>query len=227
MCGRFSLVAVSQALAERFNAVLPRPIKPRYNIAPSSEVPVIMNRSEEKFTIARWGLIPPWAQNMTVGYKMINARVETLQEKPSYKMPFKLKRCLVPADGFYEWKKTPEGRIPYRITLKSEELFAFAGLYDRWRDPEGNEVMSFTIITLPPNDLVRQIHDRMPAILRKEHEKVWLADTPARTLLDEILQPYPAELMQSFRISSMINSPSNDGPELIRPVKSGQTLLRY
>jgi len=220
MCGRFSLVTVSTVISDRFKVAIEEPMRPRYNIAPGQQVPVILNTDKEKIQMLRWGLIPHWAKDDKIGYKMINARAETLLERNSYKGPIKTKRCIIPADGFYEWKKTAAGRTPFRITLPDESLFAFAGIYDQWED-----IYSFSIITVPPNDTVAPIHDRMPAILSPEHELMWLDETPAQVVIDKALKPYPGE-MKSYQISSLINSPSNNTPDVIKPDKT-PTLLDF
>ena len=219
MCGRFSLITISEFLSNRFNVTIEEELVPRYNIAPSQNIPIITNVNPGKLIMARWGLVPHWAKDKSVGYSMINARAETLLEKSSYKMPFQRQRCLIPADGFYEWKKTDTKKVPYRITLKDQKVFAFAGIYDIWKTEE-EELLSCSIITTTPNRLVAQIHDRMPAILRQEHERLWLAETPVARLSEVALVPYPPEQMKSEQISELINSPKNDSVEVIKPVKS-------
>jgi len=189
---------------------------PRYNIAPGQELPVVVAEDSRVLKLMRWGLVPGWAKDVSIGYKMINARAETISEKPSFKKPFREERCLIPADGFYEWKKMPNSRAktPYRVCLKSEEPFAFAGLWDSWVSSEGKELQTYTIITTEPNDLVRPIHNRMPVILLPENEDKWL-DTGLKdtSSLATMLKPYPSELMETYEISSLVNSPKNDIPE--------------
>ena len=167
----------------------------------------------------RWGLIPPWATDPAIGHKMINARAETLSQKPSFRGPFEKSRCLVLADGFYEWARNPRGRgkTPMRIVLKSREPFAFAGLWDRWQDPKGGDIGSFTIITTEANNALRPIHDRMPVILKPDHEDPWLDfDTPIARL-KEMLVPYPNDQVEAYPVSKLLNSPSNDTPVCIEP----------
>ncbi|MBN1502454.1 SOS response-associated peptidase [Candidatus Woesearchaeota archaeon] len=226
MCGRFSLAAVGPTLADFFNIRVDETLKPRYNIAPTQQAPVITGDKAEELIMMRWGLIPGWAKEIETKYSMINARAETLTSRPAYKKPFQSQRCLVPADGFYEWRKTPTAKIPYRITLRDNGLFAFAGIFDIWKDEEGREIKSFTIITVPPNSLVRELHNRMPAILRREHEKLWLHSTAAEKLIEIALKPYPSEKMKAYQISPLVNSPSNDSFEIIKPAET-KTLFDY
>lgn len=193
---------------------------PRYNIAPTQMVPIIIVEERgRKLEMMRWGLIPSWAKEVAVGNRMINARCETLAEKPAFKRYFKSSRCLVPADGFYEWKKAGTAKQPMRITLKSGQLFAMAGLWARWRDARGQEVHSFSVITTAPNSLMRDIHNRMPAILHPAREIEWL--DPANADLDSLqamLSPYPAEQMLAYPVSTIVNSPRNDNKACIAKV---------
>ena len=167
-----------------------------------------------------WGLIPSWAKDMSIGNKMINARAETVAEKASFKKPFKDKRCLVLANGFYEWKKTDKkNKIPYYFMLKSKQPFAFAGLWEEWKNPEGEKILSFTIITTKANELMEPIHDRMPVILKENVETQWLDPENKDTdKLLSLLQPYPAGLMESYRVSDIVNSPKNDIPACVEPI---------
>ena len=170
----------------------------------------------------RWGLIPSWAKSASIGSRMINARAETVAERPSFRTALRRRRCLVLADGFYEWQRNGAGRRPMRITMASGEPFAFAGLWDVWRDPRGETVRSCTIITTAANDLLSSIHDRMPVILPREMESLWLdhaMQDPAA--LTGVLTPYPVELMEVYEASTLVNSPSNDSPEVVVPVGRG------
>ena len=190
---------------------------PRYNAAPTQPVLAVMN-GEERRAEHRWGLIPSWARSASVGSRLINARAETATELPSFRTAFTRRRCLVLADGFYEWRRVGNSRILMRIVMKSGEPFAFAGLWDTWRDPEGEMVRSCTIITTEPNKLLRPIHDRMPAILSRDAEPLWLDDDLQDPgLLGNLLSPYPADLMEACRVSALANRPSNDGPEVDPP----------
>lgn len=219
MCGRYTL-EITESLQERFavEGELPE-IESRYNIAPGQSLPVVMSNSPNRIELMRWGFIPFWAKEASSGYKLINARAETLGEKPAFKKALEHQRCLIPASGFYEWQKTSQGKQPHLIRLKDTGYFAFAGLYSRWRDPAGTTVLSYTIITTTPNELVAPIHNRMPAILSPADEAAWLdSGLTDPGALAELLHPYPAEAMRAYPISPRVNSPSNEGPELIEQV---------
>ena len=196
MCGRFNLVGPGN-LHFRFATQNELPgLPPRYNIAPSQQIVIITNRREMQ--LVRWGLLPHWAKEARFGGKTINARAESVASKPSYRGPFRYRRCLVPATGFYEWLATPEGKIPYHIRLKSGEVFGMAGLYDTWTDAEGNELRTCAIITTEANELMAPIHNRMPVILLPEDEERWL--DPDMTEPEEIvslLRLYPADFMMA------------------------------
>lgn len=216
MCGRFTL-DIDKRFYPRFrlaNAILD--IKPRYNIAPAQNVPVIKKKklTENELEIMRWGLIPFWAKDPNIGYKMINARSETVLEKPSFKNSFKTKRCLVPATGFYEWEKQGSEKIPHYFHLKDKQYFAFAGLYDIWKDPEGNEIKTFTIITTKPNSLVSNIHDRMPVIIEEKDEQEWLMNDDLG-FLESLLKSYTPKEMDEYVVSQKVNGTKNDSRELI------------
>lgn len=218
MCGRFSFSPLTKIIEERFNVIIDKTdYKPRYNCAPSQNLAVISNVSQGKLSYFRWGLIPFWAKDKSIGNKLINAKAETISEKPSFRNSFKRKRCLVLSDGFYEWKKENE-KIPFRITMKDNSLFAMAGIWDNWKDNENEIINSFAIITTTPNELLKNIHNRMPVILHKTNENDWLNNNN-RDVLSELLKPYPFELMQAYQVSKLVNSPANDNPEIIKPVK--------
>jgi len=192
----------------------------RYNVAPSQEMPVVLHKGINQVQLMRWGLIPSWAPEMKIGYSMINARAETLLEKRSFLKPIKSQRCIVPANGFYEWQKSDTAKIPYFIHLKDSPLFGFAGLYDQWKDPTGKVIFSYSIITTEANDLVRPIHIRMPVILAPEEEEAWL-DTEKYPVNDVVgfLKPYPAEKMEAYTVSKNVNSPRTDSPDLINRIE--------
>ncbi|KJR44582.1 hypothetical protein UF75_5044 [Desulfosporosinus sp. I2] len=212
MCGRFS-IAEFKRIEERFYIETPD-LKPNYNVAPSQDVPVILNNGSNQLAMFRWGLIPFWAKDPSVGNKMKNARAETIDEKPSFKHILQRKRCLVVADGFYEWKKEGSTKRPYRITLKNQGLFGFAGLWDTWKSPTGDIVNPCSIITTAPNDLMVPIHNRMPVILPREVEHVWLDQSIGENgFLKSLLVSYPAELMEAYEVSRFVDSPKNTGPE--------------
>lgn len=216
MCGRFSIIKKAEDIQSRFSIKAGlEDHQPVYNAAPGMRLGVITNKNPERLEMYKWGLVPYWAKDVSIGYKMINARSETLAEKPSFRNFLKSKRCLVPADGFYEWKKDGKAKQPFRIFLRDESLFAFAGLWDSWNDPEGNTLHSFTIITTSANALMTPIHDRMPVILFPENEKLWLDSSASQDQLLSLLKPYPAELMDCYKISSLVNSPVNNSPEVL------------
>ena len=225
MCGRITLSTDKDDLQSRWGFIDPSGvldlIKPRYNIAPSQNSPTLMVKEDRRVLVMmRWGLVPFWAKEPSIGYKMINAKSETLSEKPSFRKPFKEKRCLVLADGFYEWEKTDKkNKVPYRFILKNRQPFAFAGLWDVWKTPEGDTLLSFTIITTRANELMERIHDRMPVILHEKDEAKWLDPEFKDTeKLSSLLQPYPSEQMVAYKVSTIVNSPKNDTPSCIEPV---------
>ncbi len=219
MCGRFT-VTLTIGLAERFRVPLsPLPLAPRYNIAPSQPVPVVVKREESERELAEmvWGLVPHWARDPAAAGRAINARAETLEDRPTFRDPLHHHRCLVPANGFYEWRKEGKSREPSYIHRKDDGLFAIAGLYDIWRGPAEEEIRSFTIVTTEPNSLVSHYHDRMPAILRQDDEETWLSPGRlAQQKVQEILSPYPAEFLEAYRVSRKVNDPAAEGRELIR-----------
>ena len=223
MCGRYSLIADIQELARQFefdgsgfdNS-------PRYNVAPTQSVLTITHREERQGDYMRWGLIPSWAKDASIGNRMINARGETVAQKPSFRNALQRRRCLVLADGFYEWQEAGKSKRPMRIVLKSGEPFAFAGLWESWRSPEGETVRSCTIVTTAANDLLRPIHERMPVILPRELEEFWLdGDVTDSAALTDVLAPYPDEAMEFFQVSPLVNKAANNGPDLIVPVGEG------
>jgi putative SOS response-associated peptidase YedK len=179
---------------------------------------VIVNDSKKHVEMMQWGLVPFWAKDEKSGYKMINARAETLPVKPSFRKALSLQRCIIPAGGFFEWKHVDKEKIPYYIFLKNQSVFGFAGLYDVWHDKQGRELKTYTIITTEPNALVEPIHNRMPVILEKQNEYEWLnpdETEPAR--LVKLLHPYPAWEMEAYPVSRLVNSPANDTKEVIEP----------
>ncbi|WP_121612130.1 SOS response-associated peptidase [Mesobacillus foraminis] len=224
MCGRFTLTADFEQLIERFEIEsfhLNDEYVPSYNIAPSQSVLAVINNGHiNKLGYLKWGLIPSWAKEPSIGYKMINARGESLMEKPSFKNAYRKKRCLVIADSFYEWSRVGgKKKIPMRIKLKTDEVFAMAGLWEQWKTPIGDSVFSCTVITTAPNQLVRNIHDRMPVILRPEYEKVWLDPSiQDHHLLDPLLRPLDPELMEAYEVGPAVNSPKNNSAELIQRI---------
>lgn len=219
MCGRFTLTADLSVLQENFPFVeMPEGMQPRFNIAPTQPVAVVPNDGRNRLDFFVWGLIPSWAKDPSIGNRLINARAETLLEKPSFRNAFRRRRCLILADGFYEWKQAERGKTPMYIRLDSGKPFAFAGLWESWNAPDGSNVLSCTIITTEPNDLMATIHNRMPVILPAQAYSTWLeAGETGTEKLVELLKPYPSAEMQAYPVSPLVNSPNNDMPEVIRP----------
>ena len=218
MCGRYTLRTPVEPLVERFEInEYPSSITPSYNIAPRQGVAaVIAENGKRKLEMLHWGLIPSWAKDPEVGNKMINARAETVAEKPSYRKAFKERRCLILADGFYEWQKTDSGKQPFYIRMEDESPFAFAGLWESWQN--GREIRSCTIITTSPNEVAAQVHNRMPVILHPEDYEMWLdPDFDEREPLTTLLKPFPAEAMEAYPVSRKVNKPANNDPEVIEP----------
>ena len=218
MCGRYSLVP-TESIAARFDVQQAQlTLAPRYNVAPSQSMPVVVRNSSNRLVEMQWGLIPSWSKEPRAQFSTINARAETITKSPVYRGPFKSRRCLVPASGFYEWQRTERGKQPFCIRLKGQDLFAFAGLYDIWQDAEGNQLYSYTVITTVPNDLVASIHNRMPVILRQEDEDAWLDKESDPAQLLGLLTAYPADKMEAYPVSRALNSPANEGAELMQSV---------
>lgn len=191
--------------------------KPRYNIAPTQLLPVITSDSPKGFSFFYWGITPDFGQNKPVSQKLINAKAETVNEKISFKGSFQKRRCLIPADGFYEWKKLgKKTKIPYRFTLRDEDMFAFAGIWEEYETVSGESQHTFLILTTTPNEVVSEVHDRMPVILNRSQEKKWLDKYSSEEDLLKMLNPYPSEQMISFTVSPMVNSVQNDSPGIIR-----------
>ncbi|MEK5443647.1 MULTISPECIES: SOS response-associated peptidase [unclassified Fredinandcohnia] len=224
MCGRFTLFAEYEDILNRFDikaAIEQDLYQPSYNIAPSHSVlSVINDGTQNRLGYLRWGFVPSWAKDEKVGYKMINARAESLAEKPSFRHAFKHRRCLIIADSFYEWKKGPnKTKTPIRIKLKSNDIFAMAGIWERWKSPDGHTLYSCSIITTTPNELMRDIHDRMPVILNKEDEQAWLNPSLKDvSRVSHLLKPLTADNMEAYEVSSLVNSPSNNSPNLIQKI---------
>jgi putative SOS response-associated peptidase YedK len=221
MCGRYTLAESPRKLAKRF-AVPETPDLPfdgqRYNIAPTQQVPIVRQRDNAReMVLAKWGLIPSWAKDMKIGNQLINARADTVATKPSFRSAFKARRCLIPADGFYEWQKTQDGKQPVYIRMKDKEPFAFAGLWERWRPEEGEAVESCTIITTDANELMGPTHNRMPVILAPSDYATWLKMDEKPEMLTALLKPFPPDQMEAYPISKLVNNPRNQGEKLIEP----------
>ncbi len=221
MCGRFTLTLDPADLQKAFEGyTFPPTFAPRFNIAPSQPVLAILNDGQKRADFLLWGLIPSWAKDPSIGNRLINARGETLAEKPAFRGAFKYKRCLILADGFYEWQTRPaaKGKVPHFIHLKGRRSFAFAGLWDEWRAPDDSLLRTCTLITTQPNELMRTLHNRMPVILRPDDYAQWLdpaPQTPERLL--PLLRPYPTDEMTAHPVSSLVNRPENDRPECLLP----------
>lgn len=237
MCGRFTLASDTEALSQTFfDFDVPVNLPPRYNISPTQDIAVIANTSTDtvesvdakQVEFFHWGLIPSWAKDPKIGNRMINARSETLSEKPSFRNAYKHRRCLILADGYYEWQKIPGDRLkqPVYIRLKSQKPFALAGLWETWQSKEMDEPLrSCTIITCPPNALLEKIHHRMPVILPQDAYAEWLAsDEQLADSLQRLLIPYSDEEMEAYPVSRFVNRPTNDSPECIAPFEATQSL---
>ncbi|MGQ3411109.1 SOS response-associated peptidase [Natrinema sp. LN54] len=230
MCGRYTLVVEQADLESRFDARFREgEFSPRYNMAPGQELPVITNEEPETFQRLEWGLVPSWADDDSGG--LINARAESVDEKPSFEAAYDRRRCLVPADGFYEWVETDDGKRPYRVTFEDDRVFAMAGLWERWEpettqtgldafgggvadDAESGPLETFTIITTEPNDLVSELHHRMAVILEPDAERRWLSGDAGR----EVLEPHSADGMAAYPVSTAVNDPATDEPSLVEPL---------
>ena len=231
MCGRYRLSRRKQLVDEYFDSVSDEPDwAPRYNIAPTQPAPVIRQHPKEpvrQLSLMRWGLIPSWAKDSSGAAQMINARSETASTKPAFRDALKSRRCLIPADGFYEWMRTGKTKQPYCFEVNDGQLFAFAGIWDRWKDPSGQWVKTCSILTTPPNAVTSPVHDRMPGILDPDSYDLWL--DPRMTNLaaaSELLKPYDARLMRCYPVSARINRVANDDEECSRPVELALTQTR-
>ena len=221
MCGRFTLTADPAEIIDIFgDFTFPTQFSPRYNIAPTQPVLAIPNNPDRKADFFIWGLIPSWAKDPSIGNKLINARGETIAEKPSFRGGFKYKRCLIPTDGFYEWKANlgEKTKTPYFIHMKDRKPFAFAGLWDEWQSPDGGAVRTCTIITTEPNELMSTLHNRMPVILEPKDYALWLDPAPQTPeKLIHLIKPFPADAMSAHPVSTLVNKPGNDRPECVVP----------
>ena len=219
MCGRFTLAVEEGELQAEFQGIdFPTQFARRYNIAPSQPVLAIPNDGKHTADFFIWGLIPSWAKDPSIGNRLINARAETLAEKPSFKASFKHKRCLILADGFYEWKPTPgtKAKAPHYIQMKSAKPFSLAGLWAEWQNSDGGELRSCTIITTVPNELMAPIHNRMPAIIQPGDRNAWLDPAVSELeVLARLIRPFPADLMRAFPVSTLVNNPAIDRADCI------------
>jgi putative SOS response-associated peptidase YedK len=228
MCGRYTLTVTLEELMVRYmigETMVPFH-RPKYNVAPSQQVLAIINDGHNnRLGELKWGLIPPWADDPKIGFMMINARAETAASKPAFQKPLRRKRCLIPADGFYEWQTTARGKQPMRIALKSRALFSMAGLYETWISPDGTKINSCTILTTTPNELVAQIHDRMPVILRPEDEPLWLNRMISEPdALVPLLRQYNPDELEAYPVSAAVGNVRNDDYSLIEPITVDEQL---
>ena len=222
MCGRFTLTVNPAELQGAFSDyTFPPQFAPRFNIAPTQPVLAIPNDGSSHADFFAWGLIPSWAKDPAIGNRLINARGETLAEKPSFRGSYKYKRCLILSDGFYEWKQVPgsKTKVPHFIHMKDRQPFAFAGLWDEWNSPDGSQIHSCTIVTIEPNELMAQLHNRMPVILPPDAYAQWLDPSPRTPdSLQAFIKPYATEEMGAYPVSTLVNNPKNNRAECIMPV---------
>ena len=226
MCGRYVLTTPGEVLAQIFDTEPPpeevlEAIVPRYNISPTQSVPIVRQPAAgaRELAVVQWGLVPHWAKDPKIGNQLINARAETAAEKPSFRDALKRRRCLIPADGFYEWQELGKGKQPWLLRMRGGKTFAFAGLWSAWKDPRsGAPLETCAILTTTPNELAASVHDRMPVILPPTTWNRWLDDAAQGTPFTELLVSFPAEQMEAFPVSKRVNSPANEGPENIEPV---------
>lgn len=224
MCGRFSLTKEEQVVNQRFRlAGGSATYIPRFNGAPGQHLAVISNHNPDNLSFFKWGLVPFWAEDAAIGNKLINARSETVHEKPSYKKAFKSRRCLVLSDGFFEWKKDGSDKIPHYIFLPHHQLFAMAGLWETWEGASGEPLHTFTILTTTPNTMMKDIHHRMPVILPGEEEENWLKNDQTDELR-KLLKPYEGK-MEHYPVSKLANSPRNDTKEVVEPAPEAPPTL--
>jgi putative SOS response-associated peptidase YedK len=219
MCGRFTRTAATkETLADLFQLTDPPGLLPLFNIAPTQPVAavrIVPGGQDRELVALRWGLVPAWADDLKIGYKMINARSETVATKPSFRAAFKSRRCLIAADGYFEWAKQGGKKQPWYYRLKDGKLFAFAGLWEHWQPPEGEPVESCTILTAAANDLARPVHDRMPVIMDPADFGQWLDPTEKPGPLQALLRPYPAEEMEAYPVTTFVNNPRHEGPRCV------------
>ncbi|AFZ30667.1 protein of unknown function DUF159 [Gloeocapsa sp. PCC 7428] len=217
MCGRYTLSQSAEAIATAFGLDASPAMEPRYNIAPTQSVPVVVYSSEKQrqLQLMRWGLIPSWAKDPNIGSRLINARSETVSEKPSFRAAFRHRRCLVIADGFYEWQRQERKKQPYYFQLQDKQPFGFAGLWEHWQSSDGEEINTCTILTTEANELMRPIHDRMPVILNPQDYALWLNPAAQPTELQDLLHPYSSQAMNSYPVSTLVNKPTNNSPACI------------
>jgi putative SOS response-associated peptidase YedK len=217
MCGRFTQRTPAERLKREFQLEEIPPIEARYNIAPTQNILAVRQMADDREAVLlKWGLIPSWAKDASMGARLINARSETVEEKPAFRQAFKQRRCIIPADGFYEWQRTEGRKQPFFFRMRDESPFGFAGLWERW-EGEGDQIInSCTILTTEANKVLQPVHDRMPVILNRDDYELWFdEDVRKRDLIKDLLRPYPSAEMAGHPVSASINSPRNQGAELI------------
>ncbi|MCS7273190.1 MAG: SOS response-associated peptidase [Fimbriimonadales bacterium] len=221
MCGRYALYANSEQLTRRFGVPVPHPIVPRYNIAPSQPILALRynpDTNAREWTHLIWGLVPAWAQDPSIGNRMINARAETLREKPAFRNAYRYRRCIVPVSGFYEWKKVGRTKQPYFVRAADNLPMGLAGLWEVWHSPDGSELHTCTIITTDANATIQPLHNRMAVVLPPEAYALWLSPDAKPSELDALLKPAPNDLLIAYPVSTRVNNPANDDPSLIEPI---------
>jgi putative SOS response-associated peptidase YedK len=222
MCGRFTLITPAEVIAEQFQLAEVPSLSPRYNVAPTQPVAAVRHASgngRRELVLLRWGLVPFWAKDPAIGSRMINARSETAAQKPAFRAAFRRRRCLVLADGFYEWQRQAHGKQPFYIRLRNEKPFALAALWEYWEGPDETTIDSCTVLTTGPNDLIRPLHNRMPVVLASSDYDLWLdPGVQEAELLQPLLRPYPSQDMVAYPISTWVNNPANEGPQCIAPL---------
>ena len=220
MCGRFVCSSPLREISEAFGVQLPSlDFKPSYNTAPTQKILIINNEGKKQIVYCKWGFVPSWAKDFSIGNRMINARAETVATKPAFRSAFKKRRCLIIANGFFEWLTEGRRKVPVYIKLKSDKLFGFAGLYNTWISPEGEAVCTCTIITTEANELLSEVHDRMPVIVPRDKEDYWLdPKNEDYEGLIAMLKPYPPREMDYYRVSPRVNSPAFNLPENVEPL---------
>ena len=220
MCGRFTSLLTPELLKIIYEITTPVTCEPSYNIAPTQQALVVRDdfSGNRQATAMRWGLIPSWAKDSSSSARMINARSETVHEKPAFRQAIRSRRCIIPAHGYFEWSKTGSTKVPHYFSLRDGSPLSFAGIWESWDSPAGETIESFSILTTEANSLTKQIHDRMPVILHRAEHQLWLDRSVNDPLdLQRLYQPYPSELLQEWTVTSLVNSPRNNGPELIKP----------
>lgn len=228
MCRRYSISPTAAELAERFDIDVPEAYRSRYNAAPTQILPVITDDNPEGLSFFYWGVVPKFAKNKSLSHKLYNTKAETFIQKATASKALRQRRCLVPADGFYDWKNvSKKGVVPYRFVLEGQKTFAFAGVWEEYEDDEEGMVYTFSIITTEANAITREMSPNMPAIIAREDEKKWLNNDLNVDECTKLLKPFPAQMMNSFTVSSLLNNLENDKPELLRPAPAADQFGNY